>query len=319
MWRGLGNAVFLVSKKETEGICETSFQLCVCLTFHSLHILSFTVGHLDCLQFFNTINIIRASQFHYVYGWDHTGTETAFLQMKATTHPLRQSLSSHPHSSRLAPCPKVRRWVKTTQIRLLLQEYTLSACWSWGTVPDTPGYTAENQVKPPPSYTPFLSPLRTSPLLLGTSRSTAESSVPWQSGVGRRMFLSLWPMALDHVGPEAVLFGCCELTWPFVNASLSVSSTKSQNQWGSQSQGGRLKPSCPSWSLCLSPSYSFFNQNPKAAIYINWCKHTLWRGRSPDATHHYGFWDRPSRTFWDVSNTQWTSPITAFFFVRLFP
>ena len=154
-------------------------------------------------------------------------------------HPLRQSLSSHPHSSRLAPCPKVCRWVKTTQICLLLQKYTLSVCWSWGTVPDTPGYTAENQVKPLPSHTPFLSPLPTSPLLLGTSRSTAESSVPWQSGVGRRMFLSLWPMALDHVGPEAALFGCCELTWPFVNASLSVSSTKSQNQWGSQSQGGR--------------------------------------------------------------------------------
>lgn len=106
-------------------------------------------------------------------------------------------------------------------------------------LPDTPGYTAENQMEPPPSYRPFMSPLPASPLLLGLSKNTAESSVLWQSGVGKRMSLSLLPMSLDHVGPEAALFGCCRLTWPFVNSSLSVSSTKSQNQWGSQSQGGR--------------------------------------------------------------------------------
>ena len=50
-------------------------------------------------------------------------------------------------------------------------------------------------------------PLPTPPVLPGTFRSTAENSAPWQNRGGRRMLLTLFRMALDHVGPETTLFG----------------------------------------------------------------------------------------------------------------
>lgn len=175
----------------------------------------------------------------------------------------------------ISPVSQSPQVSKTTQVLLFIQKYTLSACWRWGTVLTHLGIQQKiRQMQSPPSNTPFM-------LLSSahTFRSTAENSAPWQSRGGRRMLLSLFRMALDHVRPwnyTVWTLGSHIVLCSFFSFCFSHKASKPVRQpiLGWQ----RLKPSCPPWSSSLSSlgtSYSFFNENPKAAMYINWWKHTL--------------------------------------------